>query len=103
VALAAAGILLLSNFGGGDLEGVDNVGASVGRAVTGDRIVALAVSPWKEGDGESVIAVRVERDGPAGSQASGRGCGQRLFQCAHRLGQLGAAHPQHLNRLIIRG
>jgi hypothetical protein len=31
-------------------------------AVTGDRIVALAVSPWKEGDGESVIAVRVKRD-----------------------------------------
>ena len=31
-------------------------------AVTGDRILALAVSPWKEGDGESVIAVRVKRD-----------------------------------------
>jgi len=31
-------------------------------AVTADRIVALAVSPWKEGDGESVIAVRVKRD-----------------------------------------
>jgi hypothetical protein len=31
-------------------------------AVTGDRIVALAVSPWKEGDGESVIAVRVKRE-----------------------------------------
>ena len=31
-------------------------------AVTGNRIVALEVSPWKEGDGESVIAVRVKRD-----------------------------------------
>jgi hypothetical protein len=38
-----------------------------------------------------------------GVQASGRGCGQRLFQRAHRLAQLGAAHPQRLEGLSIRG
>ena len=31
-------------------------------AVVESRIVALEVSPWKEGDGDSVIAVRVKRD-----------------------------------------
>jgi hypothetical protein len=42
-------------------------------AVTADRVVTFAISPWKEGDGETVVALKI-KPGERGPGLVGR-CG----------------------------